>query len=57
MNSLSFSYEFSAEDEYVYFAYCIPYTYSYLMHRLSVLHKENPHFVQIDHSNISTGGL
>jgi hypothetical protein len=50
-------FQFKEEDEYVYFAYCVPYTYSYQMHRIASLQKENPHFVQIQRNIFSTGGL
>lgn len=32
---LSFEYEFEQEQDEVFFAYCIPYTYSYLLKELS----------------------
>ena len=33
--TLSFEYTFIFEDDEVYFAYCIPYTYSRLLHYLN----------------------
>jgi murein tripeptide amidase MpaA len=36
---LSFEYEFEYEDDEVYFAYCIPYTYSCLLKELNSLPK------------------
>jgi len=53
---LSFTYEFSGEDDFVYLAYCIPYSYSYLMHRLIKLQSQCI-FVDVDTENYSTGGL
>lgn len=40
MYMLSFEYEFQYPEDDVYFAYCIPYSYSKLMTTLSLL-KEN----------------
>ena len=34
---MSFSYDFSAPNDTVYFAYCIPYTYSRLLRFLGKL--------------------
>ena len=54
--SLSFIYEFK-NYEAVFFAYCIPYSYSYLLHRLKYLEKKAPNYLKISYKNESTGGL
>ena len=56
-NSLSFYYTFRLLDDYVYFAYCIPYSYSYLLHSLHKLEKKNEDILNIDYKHKSTGGL
>ena len=33
-NCLSFTFDFNPIDDYVYFAYCIPYSYSFLLHSI-----------------------
>ena len=57
MGCLSFTYTFSPEDEYVYFAYCVPYSYSFMLNRVRQLQNDNPHFVHVDYSHSSAGGL
>jgi hypothetical protein len=54
---LGFEYEFKIEDEFVYFAYCVPYSYSYLQFTISEMEKKHFKIVDIDRSNLSTAGL
>ena len=44
--SLSFTYEFTSSED-VYFAYCVPYSYSYLLNRLEELKAKSPHLMKI----------
>ena len=53
---LSFFYEFKDSEE-AYFAYCVPYSYSYLLHRLEEFRNKAPHLIKISYDNESTGGL
>lgn len=57
MHSLSFDYIFDEKDEFVYFAYCVPYSYSLLKFKLKELECKHPSIVCIDRTNKSSGGL
>jgi murein tripeptide amidase MpaA len=51
---LSFDYNFEEEDDEVYFAYCIPYTYSQMLGDISRLSAE---FVKKDNIGCSLSGV
>jgi hypothetical protein len=54
---LSFTYEFENENEEVYFAYSIPYSYSYLLDFLEEIQKKHKQFIKINYDHESTGGI
>lgn len=49
-HNLSFFYEFK-DYEPVYFAYCIPYSYSYLLHRLNSLNQKYSRHMKISYKS------
>jgi cytosolic carboxypeptidase protein 2/3 len=57
LHTLGFEYQFKIEDEFVYFAYCIPYSYSYLLFIIAEMEKKHFKILDIDRNNLSTGGL
>ena len=54
---LSFDYKFNPHDEYVYFAYCIPYSYSYMLNYVEEIKTKHKDFMTVSTDNRSTGGL
>ena len=56
---LSFTYDFRNKNDTVYFAYCVPYTFSKLQNHLKALSKlpESDKFLKEEHFCYSLSGI